>query len=286
MVNNVLLTGSTGYIGRNFLKYIHSSFNVKTFSIIRPESSRLKTINDNNNSKFLISNLNDLETNIVLKNTHIDMVFHFAWEGSYGVFRNDLETQKKNYAESTKLIDFCINNNIPKIFISGSQEEYHKRTFYGTYKAKLLEYLQLKSTMSDLKYNWGRIFSVFGLDENEENLVPSSIKKIRSLLPLRINYPYKEWNLIYIKDCVKLIFKSAYELKGNNEFDIGSSNNQLIHTYVSQIGRFLKIEPIIQFENKNNISLPASLDFQKIYKLLKLNEDFSFVDALKDYVKI
>jgi nucleoside-diphosphate-sugar epimerase len=286
MVTNILVTGSTGYIGRNFLKYIHSNYNVKTFSIIRPNSNRLSTIKQDDNSKFLISNLNDLETNLVLKNTSIDIVFHFAWEGSYGAFRNDKEIQKKNFDESTKLIDYCINNNVQKIFISGSQEEYHRKTYYGIYKAKLLEFLQLKSTKRNLNYNWGRIFSVFGLDENDENLVPTSIKRIQSSLPLKINYPYKQWNLIYIRDCVKLIFKSALELKGNNEFDIGSSKNQFIHNYISQIGQFLKAEPILQFDNLNEILLPKSLDFFKIYKLLKLNEDFSFIDALKDYVKI
>jgi len=286
MVNNILVTGSTGYIGRNFLKYIHSNFNVKTFSIIRPNSSRLSTISENGNNQFIISNLNDLESNLVLKNNPIDIVFHFAWEGSYGLLRNDKEIQKKNYDESTKLIDFCINNNIPKIFVSGSQEEYHKNTYYGIFKAKLLEFLQQKSTKQNFNYSWGRIFSVFGLDENDENLVPTSIKKIQSSLPLKINYPYKEWNLIYVKDCVKLIFKSAFQLKGSNEFDIGSSKNHLIHDYISQIGLFLKIEPIQQFENLNYISLPTRLDFLKIYKLLQFNEDFSFVEALRDYIKI
>jgi UDP-glucose 4-epimerase len=286
MVTNILVTGATGYIGRNFLKYIHSNYNVKTFSIIRPNSNRLSTIKEDDNSRFLISNLNDLETNLVLKNTSIDIVFHFAWQGSYGAFRNDKEIQQKNFDESTKLIDYCINNNVPKIFISGSQEEYHRKTYYGIYKAKLLEFLQLKSTKKNFNYSWGRIFSVFGLDENDENLVPTSIKRIQSSLPLEINYPYKQWNLIYIRDCVKLIFKSALELKGSNEFDIGSSKNQFIHNYISQIGEFLKIEPIVQFRNLNNISLPTGLDFLKIYRLVQLKEDFSFLEALRDYIKI
>ncbi len=281
MVKNILITGATGFIGNHFLEFILKNPENNVYSIVRPQSKKKELLRPSNNHVIVYSEINHLKNNSLINSIRFDSVYHFAWMGSYGLLRNDESIQSTNFSESLSFIDYCVNKKINKIFISGSQEEIEPQTKYGLYKSKLKESL--------IKYDkniiWGRIFSVFGGNENKSNFVPYVIDSLYSNNPLTINFPNKQWNFLYIKDAVNIIFKLVSSLTSYHEIDIASENSKRIIDYVNEIMEVTKISTNILSVSNQNIESKFKLNTSYYYNLLGIKEKYSFKEGIKDLIQ-
>lgn len=106
-MKNVLLIGTTGYLGPKLTKQLlNDGVNVYTINRREPELKATKdfVMRDFTNEKALIED--------ILTSYSITTLVNLAWVGSYGKARFDKDIQMSNYTTATFLVDLLKNKDI------------------------------------------------------------------------------------------------------------------------------------------------------------------------------
>ena len=115
---NILVTGASGFIAQNFIKYSLKK-NIKIIAI-----SRKKKSFSSKNLKWIVGKFNKIKIEKIGK---FEILVHFASEGTKINSRNNLKKIfKVNVFDSKDLILNAIKNNCQKFMIISSSSEYGK----------------------------------------------------------------------------------------------------------------------------------------------------------------
>ena len=186
----ILLSGGSGFIGRNLLNYISHNNDYDILVIGR----NLEKIKSNNVEKFRVD-LNEIEDNFEkIKKYNPDIFLHLAWEG---IPNYSEELSKKNYLNTIKIIKMIVSEtSCKKILSTGSCWEYNDGNSIGEcredqlvtskkpfsiYKNKIFNEVYEICEKKNILFNWLRLFYVYGPFQRLNSLIPSlidsSIKK-------------------------------------------------------------------------------------------------------------
>jgi len=208
----ILLTGGTGFIGKNLISY----FNSKNISV--DNLSREILQNDKKLDNFLKSNQSKLKQNY-------DVLIHLAAE----LDNSSKELISTNVSLTKKLLKLCVKNKISRFIFTSSHLVYGKtdylpideehstkpKTDYG--KSKLLAENICKSFSKDfgLQISILRISSVFGFGQNEKYIIPKMFKDIFSekIILHKYSNGFQLMDLIHVDDVSKAILKSCKSKK-------------------------------------------------------------------------
>ena len=195
MINKkILITGSTGFIGRNLVKF----FLKKKLNLIYEFHIIVRNEEDKSHNYFKGDNIflyamdiysKKLNFNFFNKLKKIDFLIHLAWGGLPNYNSNIHELEFHNQRNFFKKI---LKHNIRNIIVAGTCFEYGKingklkentipkeSTKYGRAKYKLFKFLKEKTKNTKIKLNWLRIFYIYGEDQNPNSLYPQLLKSIK-----------------------------------------------------------------------------------------------------------
>ncbi len=200
-MKNVLITGSSGYIGRELS--LHLSKKYKVFCFDRKKSNK---INNKISSYIYPKNIKDYAN--FLKENKIDVIIHSA-----GFF-----VSNNNYLDVDKLIDVDV-----------------KKTLYLLEAAKLANVKNFISLGS--YYQFSNLNSKF----SPANLYAATKQSINTLsMHYSKNYKINFLQLIIFeiygkKDKRNKIINSLVKLKTNSKFTINNPNNHFFPVYISDL---------------------------------------------------
>lgn len=236
LLENILITGSTGFIGACLLEnLVKENYNV---SIIIRKKSNLWRIN-----KFL-DKVNVYYCDICDKKTVSDVVdkiqpdyiFHLATYGAYYFQNDDDQIIKTNIIGTKNLVDAC-NKIDYKAFINvGSSSEYgikNKRmsegdllepiNTYGVSKASATLYCNMISKVLKKPIGTVRLFSVYGRYEDKSRLFPSIILSCLNGENPKLANQHAVRDFIYVDDVVNFMKYVAFNQKiGGKIYNLGS----------------------------------------------------------------
>lgn len=241
----ILITGGTGFIGRNLVPYLKSK-GYEVFLLIQEQE--IKKIKREHINAVLWKNLleendiKDIYGNIV---NDIDVTIHLA---SYGVnfLEKDLEKMVNvNINLSLKLIENLYKLNCNKIILTGSGFEYkytgkklteenllYPNTLYSATKSSSIALSQSLAKIKNIKTITLRLFNIFGEYENKNRLLPSLfLNKNKENIPFTFGEQIRDF--LYIKDVI-----SAYEKVLSNDifdneiYNVCSSKEISIHDFI------------------------------------------------------
>ena len=181
----LLITGSTGFIGKSVLDQIPHDWEVLCIS--RNPFNLPKHLQKENFS-FLKASLSDLSSSIQqIRSFQPSSCLHLAWEGlpdySY-------KACSKNFLAFQQLLSVLIQAEVPRIIVTGSCLEIPPRNhlcepliyespdipLFGQYKNLHLRLLQSLSNESIIDFAWARLFYTFGPYQRESSLIPMIIR--------------------------------------------------------------------------------------------------------------
>ena len=271
MINkNILVTGSSGFIGFHLCKYLLS----KNFSIIGIDShnkyysqslkkKRLAILKKKKNFFFRKLNLTDKKNlEQILIKYKPSIVVHLA--GQPGVlysFKNP-KSYYLNNVKATKAICDVSKKNFVKKFIFGSsssiygdQKKYPIKEYFlpnpkNPYaKTKLLsEKLVInKFKMTNIKFTIFRFFTVYGPYGRPDMFIHKFLNKIKKKQSIKLhNHGLNYRDFTFVGDVVKIIHFSIIKKLKNNILNICRSKpiitNQLVKMIIKKFpNKFLKI---------------------------------------------
>ncbi len=281
----ILLTGSSGFLGRRLLEMLSKNKKIKTLCLTRSYQKETKKKNINY-LKCDLKNINKVKNKIC--NFKPEILIHLAWDN---IPNFSLSNSKQNENNSKRLINFVLDNTkIDNIIVSGSCFEIYPpnksyRHFVSA-KKNVLDYIKSKKIKKNFRYQWLRIFYVYGPGQRNGSLIPHLISSINKNSKLRIKTPKKKHDFIYIDDVCKFIINCLSIKIGSNIFELGSGKSTSILKIIKKIEK-IKNKKILLFkplkDSKNKIQ-KANLKLAK--KKFNWKPKFSIDKGLNKTLKI
>jgi UDP-glucose 4-epimerase len=178
----IIVTGGSGFIGSNVVKYLSKKHEVKIFDFKKPNNLDNEFIQgDITNSKHVINSIKDC-----------DVVIHLAATlGVVNTETNPVLTLDTNLGGTINVLEACKINKIKKIIFSSSSEVYGEplkipmdendkpipMTTYGIAKFAAEEYIKAYSKSFGLQYTMFRLFNVYGDQQATDWVLPEFVSK-------------------------------------------------------------------------------------------------------------
>ena len=280
-MKNILLTGSTGFIGSELLKYL-SSYN-KVFITVRKKNK----INSNNKNIIKIYFNSHKNLSYKIKKLKIDTVIHCA---THYVKNHNFEDIKK-LSESNILFGNIILENLKimrvKKFVNFSTvwENYDGKkdncyNLYSAYKAgfgKIISFY--KKENKNIKFLNLVISDTFGLRDKRKKLVNLLKTNYKRNLVTKVISKNLYINLLNVKDIVsaiKLILNKNYK---SDTYILKNKNNFKIYDIIKKIEKYSQKKIKVKWLSNKVIK-------EKIYKFKTLKGWKPKNSNIKDIIRI
>ena len=226
---NIIITGSTGFIGRHLLNYLMSKIPKSKFIAIYNKGLPYK---QNSRLKFIKINLErNFNINFINKET---IVIHLAWD--YIPDYNTKDHKTIHLKHQKNFIRKILKKSPKTLFVMGSCTEYGNlnkklneesdikpQNNYAEAKNLLRIYIKKIKPIST-NFTWGRLFYVYGKNQPTHTLYGQFLKykNNKSKIKKLIKNPNLELDYLNIRTVCKYIHALAFNNKNNNEVNICS----------------------------------------------------------------
>ena len=241
---NILVTGSTGFIGKNLvnnlLKKNHNLCLVsknKKFKFIKKKKINIISLQCDIN--FNKKNLKKVI------NFSPDILVHLAWSGIPDYSKKN---SKKNLLKQKKFFKKIFSvTSIKKIIITGSCSEYKNQAYltskhFSDSKNKIKNFVKKKCQIKKISFIWARLFFVYGKYQNKRSLIPKIIYTLKKRKEINIINRSAKHDYINVLDIVHFINLNLNLKYTNYECDLGSSFSYRVSDIYSFIKKnFLKL---------------------------------------------
>ena len=239
----VLIIGSTGFIGRNFLKLIQSFKNLELMT------TYYSTCKNNLSVKYKLGD--KLPSKIIEFKPEI--VINLAW---IGIPDFSIKTCGINEKKHKLFINRITKlESIKKIIYAGSCVEYkskldpkdfEKYKYFIKSKKKILLNLKMISNKRNIIHKWLRIFYVYGKGQRSKSLINQIIKSIKNNKRPSINNVYGNHDFVYIDDVCSALMKLIFDKKKKVIYDIGAGKP----TFILAFGKSINVEKFYSLNAK------------------------------------
>ena len=246
-IKKIIISGANGFLGNNLLKsYI--SDGVYIYALVRDINSIDKSLMNNDNVKYIdidTNNINSLSEYI--KDTDIDIFFHFSWEGSSGTLRGDFNTQVNNIKNTCNAIYAAKSLNCKRFVFAESIMEYEIQkaihneetvsinTLYST--SKLCSEFMAKTIAQDIgiEYVGALISNIFGEGEKSARLINTTIRKLIKREHCSFSSGEQLYDFIYISDAVEIFKLIASSGRKNISYYVGNREPKKLKEFLRNL---------------------------------------------------
>ena len=266
----ILITGASGFIGRNFVKLLRASTDIEQiYAVVRePVIDPLSWI------EYIEADICRKGWTDRLSGREIDMVVHLAQSSHYRDFPEQAhDIVSVNVTATRELAHWCYINQVKRfIFAStgtvyGPDEKVHKEsdqchpeTMYGA--SKLAAEVLLKPYAVFMDVLILRLFGVYGPGQ-ENTLLPNIIDRFRSgseiVLAGGIGVLF---NPIYIHDCAEILksLLTSSAPGGHVILNVGGLEEVNLQQVVSLLGKIADGNANIKITEDNPVKLVGSTE--------------------------
>ena len=259
LISRIAITGATGMLGSALVRVAIAN-GIDVLLIANPKSSRLdylkRTLCKDSHVSLCLSSMNDygkLAKDILEKECTsqycqkpCDAFVHFAWQGTYGNSRDDIDLQENNIQNSNDAVRLAHALGCECFIGVGSQAEYgplkvpfssdtpcNPITGYG--KAKLKSYMQTSELAQKLsmRHIWARVGSAYGPGDNLRTCMMQAIAYALRNEPFLCTPGEQLWDYLYCDDAACAILSMIMHGKDNSIYPLGSGSVRPLKDYIS-----------------------------------------------------
>lgn len=246
----ILITGATGFIGSNLLRYFMNE-GADIYIFTRKESDKWR-INDvlTRVKEFRVDLTDKDGLSRIVARISPQIILHTAVYGNFPHHSDSKRIMDVNLKGTVNLIDSCKGLDFELFVNSGSSSEYGLKLHpvdeqdslkplgtYGASKAAAGLYAQKTAQAYNKPIITLRLFSPYGYFEDANRLVPSVILSCLRGRRLKLSSPHSLRDFVFIEDVVEAYVKAFKNRKmvSGGIFNIGSGSQHTIKYVVTKI---------------------------------------------------
>ena len=273
-MKKVIITGAGGFIGGSLAKYLLEK-NVYVYGIDISEN-KMRFLSQYKNFCPVVAAFNQYKTlHNSIKDKDIDVFYHFAWQGVFGVAFQDYEMQLDNAKYACIALDEAIKKKVKKFVFAGTMNEYEMDSYIGkdyfepryTYIYSAVKQVSeaIGKTIAynkKIEYCTGRIAMAYG-EYNGSDMLPNIV--IRNLIagtPCKLITGDGAYDMVYIDDIVRAFESIGVAGKHMKSYYIGHRHIRTFKEIIKDIAQILNPECALLFGSYPDV--PSGVNYEKI----------------------
>lgn len=246
-MHRAIVTGPTGVIGVALIEKLIRE-GIEVLAVCRCGSSRIINISRNNKVQVLECSIDKIKELPRLTNKNYDVFFHFAWEGTTAMARNNMYLQNQNVKYTLDAVEVACALGCHTFVGAGSQAEYGRvegmlksstpcfpENGYGMAKLCAGQMSREYAHQLGLKHIWVRILSVYGPYDGEQTMVMSTIKNLQEGIVPKLTKGEQMWDYIYSCDAARAFYLLGEKGVDGKTYVLGSGQARPLAEYINEI---------------------------------------------------
>lgn len=294
-MKKVIVSGANGFIGKALVKEL-LMHNIDVIALVRDINNHSLDYHESLTIyPFDLEEVEELKKYLVKEG--VDTFFHFAWAGTSGKDRSNIELQLNNVVWSTECIKLAKEIGASRFIHAGSIMEIETikvgltdgskpslSYIYGV--GKLASHMICKSVAADIGIDFicAMVTNAYGIGEISERLINTTIRKCINQEVPQFTSGTQNYDFIYIDDVARAFRLIGEKGKPFNDYIIGSSEPKPLKQFLMELQE--SIAPNLKFEFGNipftgvNLDI-EDFDWQKTEKEIGFKSEVSFKEGCK-----
>ena len=291
-MKKILITGGTTAIGSAIVRaYLNDGDEVTC--ICRANSWRIDNVpKEARIIDCSLEKLSELEIN-----DSYDIFIHCAWANTDPVGRNTINLQYKNVGYTIEAVQLAAKTGCKAFIGAGSQAEYgmsdkpftvdtpvNPTSAYGIAKYAAERFAFTLCEQLNIKFNWLRILSVYGINEGPKTLIRYLIDELKAGRSPEVTKCEQIWDYIYCDDCASA-FKAVVEKAPHGKvYPLGVGMPKSLKDYVETVQKIVAPDIPVLFGKKDyypNQPMYMVADISELVNDTGWKPRVSFEDGIK-----
>jgi nucleoside-diphosphate-sugar epimerase len=247
-MKTIALTGATSMIGIALIKQCIQN-NIKIIAFVRPGSSRINRMPASDLITIFecsLEGLADFDVSIVAAS--VDVFYHLGWDATDKDGRNSCEKQLQNIQHTLSAVSIAKKLGCKKFIGIGSQAEYGNASrplngntpvspeiAYGVAKYAAGKFAQIECEKLALEYNWIRILSIYGSNDNDDTLIKAFIDNCKNNRSMPLSPCTHIWDYLYEDDAGRALIAVGERGITGKTYCLGSGVGNPLNEYLEII---------------------------------------------------
>lgn len=246
-MKRAIVSGATGAIGMALIAEL-LRHDVEVLVLCREDSRRIGQLPSHPLLSIRRCALDQLARAENDTGREYDVFYHFAWSGTTGAERDDMDLQIKNVAYALDAVRAARRFGCHAFIGAGSQAEYgrtegplsaHTSPFpesgYGIAKLCAGQMTRGLCAQLSLTHIWIRILSVYGPYDNAKSLVSQAIDAFLGGRTFACTKGEQQWDYLYSGDAARAFRLSAQKGRDGAVYCLGSGEVRSLEAYIRAI---------------------------------------------------
>ena len=271
----IIVTGGSGFVGSNLIKYLIKKTKYNIISIDDYSSGTKKNHINSKRAKYIRGNTKDIDKILKKYISKIHSIFHFGeFSRIYQSFLKMNKCIQSNSIGTNAVFDFCLKNRIRLVYSAtsaslGNKEKDKNLSPYAFTKAKNLEFLENLRRWFNFKYEVIFFYNVYGPGQIKKGDMSTVIGIFEDCylknLPLPVVKPGSQSRrFTHITDTIKVCYK-AWKSNKSRFYSISNKESYTILKVAKMFGKKIKFLPTRKGERYASALTNLSLS-KKIYR--------------------
>lgn len=296
-MQRIVVTGATSMIGTALVKECIKN-NIEILAIVRKGSARLGRLPKSEMIEIVECSLEQLDSIRDIKKNY-DTFYHFAWGYTEKCSRDDPVLQEENIRYTLNAVELAHRLGCHKFIGAGSQAEYGRvdhmirpdtaenpQISYGIAKyaaGRLSRKLCVKYNMVHI---WGRIFSVYGKNDNEGTMLTYAISQFMQGKPARFSSAEQMWDYLYEEDAGRIFYLLGERIEENKVYCIASGESRPLKEFILEMQKAFGTGAKCEFAAGDSRQ-PAGLqaDVRELFRDLTYRPVVTFEEGIKKMIE-
>jgi UDP-glucose 4-epimerase len=274
-LQNILLLGGSGFIGKNIIEYVESNKNINLYVCVRNKDNTFCDKEYFENIRYIhYSHFDDIVIIDIINQYDINCIIHLISSLKPSSCEMLFYESFNTFILPTfKLLDFVADRNIKFVYFSSGgavygnynepiTEQFDRNpiNFYGFSKLLVENYIFFKSKTSNLDYIILRPSNAYGKYQNfksDQGFIAVAIDKIVNKNKIQV---WGSGNVlrdyIYVSDIVEILFILLERNVSRNQFNISSGQLFSVNDIINTIEKELNINAIVEYNKERKIDAP------------------------------
>lgn len=293
----VVITGATSMLGVALIKECINNGD-EVLAIVRPNTTRIERLPTTSNIQIEYADLENLS--LVQGDGEVYDVFcHFAWDYTRREVRDNPQMQVENIQTTLEAVKLAHKLGCKKFIGAGSQAEYGRcegiinentitkpMTAYGIAKlsANLLSCRLCEQL--NMTHIWARIFSVYGINDNEGTMIDYALKQFMSGNTANFSSGNQIWNYLYEDDAGKMFYLLGKKDVSAGIYLIANDESKPLRVYIEEMMNVYGREAQGKFAQTENsvANINLNVDITKTVTATGYTPQVSFSEGIRKMV--
>ena len=247
IMKKAIVTGANGFVGSAVCKELAEN-GVEVIAVIRHPDEDISNIESNTNIRIIYCDLSEFSKLCeLIKDRDIDVLYHFAWVGSAGQLRGDVDAQIRNIQYTCDTVKSCNTMKCKRFVFASSIMEYEIEAMMASEatpgintlycSAKVAADYMARTIAGSLCIDYIRavISNIYGPGELSPRLINTSIRKMLNGEHCAFSAGNQLYDFIYIDDAAKTFFALGQDGRSNKTYYIGSLNPKPLKEFLLEM---------------------------------------------------